>query len=85
MNGHSYVAGELRRAGVPFRMQDNAIVRCADPDLLITIADRLDERILQQRANFWATRLTPGSVSTNASGASFTTSGQWRRSNSPAT
>ena len=59
MNGHSYVAGELRRAGVPFRMQDNAIVRCADPDLLTAIADRLDDRILQQRANFWTNRLTP--------------------------
>ena len=59
MNGHSYVAGELHRAGVPFRMEDNAIVRCADPDLLTTIADRLDDRILQQRANFWTTRLTP--------------------------
>ena len=40
-------------------MQDNAIVRGADPDLLATIADRLDERILQQRANYWATRLAP--------------------------
>ena len=59
MNGHSYVAGELRRAGVPFRMQDNAIVRCADPDLLTAIADRLDDRVLQQRANFWTNRLTP--------------------------
>ena len=59
MNGHSYVAGELRRVGVPFRRQDNAIVGCADPDLLTAIADRLDERILQQRADFWATRLTP--------------------------
>ena len=59
MNGHSYVEQELRRAGVPFRMEDNAIVRCADPDLLNTIADRLDERILQQRASFWATRLAP--------------------------
>ena len=51
--------GELRRADVPLRMEDNAIVRCADPDRLATIADRLDERILQQRANFWTTRLTP--------------------------
>ena len=59
MNGHSYVAGELRRPGVAFRMEDNAIIRCADPDLLITIAERLDERILQQRANFWASRLAP--------------------------
>ena len=31
MNGHSYVAGELRRAGVAFRREDNAIVRCTDP------------------------------------------------------
>ena len=59
MNGHSYVAGELRRAGVAFRMEDNAIVRCADPALLTSIADRLDERILQQRANYWASRLAP--------------------------
>ena len=59
MNGHSYVAGELRRAGVAFRMEDNAIVRCADPELLTAIADRLDERILQQRANYWASRLAP--------------------------
>ena len=59
MNGHSYVAGERRRAGVAFRMEDNAIVRCADPALLITIADRLDERILQQRATYWASRLAP--------------------------
>ena len=40
-------------------MDDNAIVSCADPDQLITIADRLDERILQRRANYWAARLTP--------------------------
>ena len=50
MNGHSYVAGELRRADVPFRMQDNAIVRCADPDLLTAIADRLDDRRQPGRA-----------------------------------
>ena len=59
MNGHSFLAGELRRAGVAFRMEDNAIIRCADPDLLNTIAERLDERILQQRASYWASRLAP--------------------------
>ena len=40
-------------------MEDNAFVRCADPDLLSTSAERLAERILQQRANYWTTRLTP--------------------------
>ena len=59
MNGHSFLAGELQRAGVAFRMEDNAIIRCADPDLLNTIADRLDERILQRRASYWASRLAP--------------------------
>ena len=41
VNGHSFLAQELRRGGVSFRMEDNAIVRCAAPDLLTTIADRL--------------------------------------------
>ena len=59
MNGHSYLAAELRRAGVRFRMEDNAITGCADPELLATIAERLDERILQQRASYWASRLSP--------------------------
>ena len=59
LNGHSYVAQELRRAGVRFRMDDNAIVGCADPDRLTAVADRLDEQILRQRASYWASRLAP--------------------------
>ena len=55
----SYVAQELRRAGVRFQMDDNAIVRCADPDQLTAVAERLDERVLRQRADYWASRLTP--------------------------
>ena len=47
LNGHSYVAQELRRAGVRFQMDGNAIVRCADPDQSTAVAERLDERILQ--------------------------------------
>ena len=38
-------------------LQDNAVVRFAGPDLLAAVADRLDERILQQCANYRATRL----------------------------
>ena len=59
LNGHSYVAQELRRAGVRFRLDDNAIVSCADPDRLTAVADRLDEQILRQRASYWAGRLAP--------------------------
>ena len=59
LNGHSFVAQELRRAGVRFQMDDNAIVRCADPDQLSAAAERLDEKILRQRAGYWTSRLTP--------------------------
>lgn len=59
MNGHSYVAQELTRGGVRFRMDDNAIISCANPDRLNVIADRLDEHILRQRANYWVSRLAP--------------------------
>ena len=59
LNGHSYVAQELRRAGVRFQKDDNAIVRCADPDQLSAAAERLDEKILRQRASYWTSRLTP--------------------------
>ena len=86
LNGHSYVAQELCRAGVRFQKDDNAIVRCADPDRLTAVAERLDEHILRQRADYWASRLTPpGSVPASAPRAGSITSGRWPRSNSPAT
>ena len=59
MNGHSYLAAELRKQQVLFRKQDNAIVGCADPSALQRLADGLDENILRQRADYWAWRLTP--------------------------
>ena len=59
MNGHSYVAQELSRVGVRFRMDDNAIISCANPDRLNVIADRLDEHILRRRASYWVSRLAP--------------------------
>ena len=86
MNGHSFLAGELQRVGVGFRMEDNAIIRCADPDLLNTIAERLDERILQRRASYWASRLAPTVQRPRARhAANSAISGLWPRSNSPAT
>jgi hypothetical protein len=45
--------------GIRFRKDDNAIVRCADPDALQRAADLLDERILHNRASYWAWRLAP--------------------------
>jgi hypothetical protein len=59
MNGHSYLDRELRRLGVRFRKDDNAIVSCADPNALQHLADALDDRLLHDRASYWAWRLAP--------------------------
>jgi hypothetical protein len=59
MNGHSYLDRRLRQAGVPFRKDDNAIVACADPNVLRRLGNALDERVLHERASYWAWRLAP--------------------------
>src|SRR5439155_3887436 len=59
LNGHSYLAQQLRRLGVRFRKDDNAIVACDEPSVLRRLTDALDDRLLQQRANYWAWRLAP--------------------------
>lgn len=59
MNGHSYLAQQLAQRGIRFRKDDNAIISCADPAVMQRLADRLDERILRQRASYWAKRLAP--------------------------
>jgi len=45
--------------GIPFRKDDNAIVGCDDPRALQRLADALDERVLHDRASYWAWRLAP--------------------------
>lgn len=59
MNGHSYLAQQLKRSHVAFRKQDNAIVGCGDVQALDRLADALDERVLRLRADYWAWRLAP--------------------------
>ena len=59
MNGHSYLAQHLQRAGIRFRKDENAIVSCPDPERLAEIAAGLDEAILGKRADYWALRLAP--------------------------
>lgn len=59
MNGRSYLAQQLRREGVRFRKQENAILSCAEPQALCRLAETLDERLLRQRADYWAFRLAP--------------------------
>lgn len=60
LNGHAFVAQELRREGVRFRQEDNAFLAVADPALLQAAADRLTPEVLRQRCAYWTRQLAPG-------------------------
>src|SRR6202165_3753548 len=59
LNGHSFVAQELRRDGVRFRTADNAFLAVADVVALQAAADRLSAALLQRRCNYWVRRVVP--------------------------
>jgi hypothetical protein len=59
LNGHSFAAQELRRAGIRFRKADNAFLAVEDAEALQAAADRLSATILQRRCAYWVRRLAP--------------------------
>ncbi len=59
LNGHSFVAQELTRAGVRFRKDDNAFLGVADVAALQAAADRLSAAVVQRRCAYWVRRLVP--------------------------
>ncbi len=59
LNGHSFIAQELRRQGVGFTQDDNAIVAVEDVAALRVAADRLTPALLEERCAVWAERLAP--------------------------
>jgi hypothetical protein len=59
LNGHSFVAQELTRAGVRFRKADNAFLGVSDVAGLQDAADRLTAALLQRRCSYWVRRLVP--------------------------
>jgi hypothetical protein len=59
MNGHSFVAQELTRAGMRFRKDDNAFLGVADVAALQAAADRLSAAVVQRRCAYWVRRLVP--------------------------
>ena len=59
LNGHSFGAHELTRAGVRFRKADNAFLAVADVATLQAAADRLSAALLQRRCQYWVRRLVP--------------------------
>src|SRR6266568_1907951 len=56
LNGHSFVAQELTRAGVRFRKDDNAFLGVADVAALQAAADRLSAAVVQRRCAYWGPR-----------------------------
>jgi hypothetical protein len=59
LNGHSFIAQALRREGVAFTQDDNAIVTVADVAALQAAADRLTPALLEERCAVWAAQLAP--------------------------
>jgi hypothetical protein len=59
LNGHSFVAQELRRDGVRFRKADNAFLAVSDVTVLQSAADRLSATLLERRCNYWVRRVAP--------------------------
>lgn len=59
VNQHHWIAGQLKRLGIPFQKSDNAFSRCADPEMLQHIADSFSPGHLRARAGKWLAELTP--------------------------
>jgi hypothetical protein len=59
INGHSYVEGQLQKAGVAYRKDDNALVWVEDEKKLQEIADGLSPETIQKRLNYWTFLLGP--------------------------
>jgi hypothetical protein len=59
LNGHHFIAGELTRAGVPFRRDDNAFLAVGDAPALQAAADRLSPAIIRKRLDYWTRSVGP--------------------------
>jgi len=59
INGHSFIAVELQRQGVPFHKHDNAFFSVSDPEALQAAADRLRPEIIRPRLDYWTLVLGP--------------------------
>lgn len=59
LNGHHFIAGELARAGVRVRRDDNAFLATSDVVALQAAADRLSPAIIRKRLEYWTRVLGP--------------------------
>ena len=59
LNGHSFIAQQLRPAGVACRQKQNAFLRLSDPAALQAAADRLHAPLLRERLDYGTAQLAP--------------------------
>jgi hypothetical protein len=53
LNGHHFIEGQLQRAGVQFRKDDNAFLWVADQKALQTAADHLNPQLICRQLDHW--------------------------------
>jgi hypothetical protein len=59
LNGHEWLAGQLRREGIAFRKDDNAFLACADPARLQELADTFGPEQIIAAIDPWLARWLP--------------------------
>ncbi len=59
LNGHEWLACQMRRQGVRFDQRGNAFRNCADPDRLQELANRFAATDVQACAHRWLAQLVP--------------------------
>jgi hypothetical protein len=59
MNGHEWLANQLRREGIAFKKSDNCFLDCADPQRLQALADAWKPQDIDAVVQAWLTRLLP--------------------------
>jgi hypothetical protein len=59
INGHSFIAVQLKQQGITFHKDDNAFLAVSDPKALQAAADRLSPEIIRPRLDYWTLVLGP--------------------------
>jgi hypothetical protein len=64
INGHEWLACQMRREGIRFRQHGNALLTCSDPQRLQQLADSFSPRHVIALAQRWLGRLAPPLIDT---------------------
>jgi hypothetical protein len=59
MNGHNWLACQLRQEGIAFQQRDNLFSACDNPERLQQLADAFGPEHIRTAADLWSARLIP--------------------------